>query len=255
MKLLWILGAMLVAGYFLACTFLYLKQRSMLYFPTHYTRETELRPWIFEDRIIGYCREVERPTAIWLMTHGNGGQANQRGYVLDRMSARNSLYIVEYPGYGPREGEPSEASINAATAEAFKMLRTRFPGVPLCALGESIGSGPASKLAMMPVPPEKIVLIVPFDSLARVAAAKMPLFPVPLLLKDNWDNIDSLKGYGGHLEIFAATADEIIPFAHAANLAANVPGSKLHPIAGGHGWSDTSSPLRLHYQSTATSEP
>ncbi len=241
---------MLVGGYFVACMFLYLTQRSMLYFPTHHSGQTALQPWIVEGRVLGYCREIEKPNTVWLLTHGNGGQASQRGYVLDRMSAQDSLYVLEYPGYGSRGGQPSKTSIDAATAEAYGVLKKRFPGVPVCALGESIGSGPASLLAKMPLPPEKIILIVPFDSVASVGAAKMPLFPVRLLLKDNWDNIKSLNRYEGIVEIFAAKDDEVIPFAHAAELAAKIAGAKFYPLEGGHDWSDTRSPLRIEYQST-----
>lgn len=189
------------------------------------------------------------------MTHGNAGQAAQRGYILGRMSERDALYVLEYPGFGSREGSPSKASIDSAAMEGYKYLRERYPGVPICALGESIGSGPASLLATMSVPPDKIVLVVPFDSLANVAAAQMPLFPVRFLLKDNWNNIDSLKTYTRSVEIFAAIDDEIIPFVHAKNLAAHVPGSKLFPISGGHDWSDTTSPLRIAYQSMTKSPP
>ena len=35
------------------------------------------------------------------------------------------------------------------------LLRARFPHTPLCVVGESIGSGPAAKLAESPPPPDK----------------------------------------------------------------------------------------------------
>ena len=217
----------------------------MLFFPSHDSEETELRPWTVEGKVIGFCREIEKPAAIWLMTHGNGGQANQRGYILKRMSERDSLYVLEYPGYGSRDGVPSRASIDAALGDAYNVLRKRYPGVPLCALGESMGSGPASFLATMPAPPEKIVLIVPFDSLASVAAAQIPFFPVRMLIRDDWNNIDSLKAYKGRVEIFAANDDEIIPYSRAKNLAAHVPGAKFFTMPGGHGWSNTRFPVRI----------
>lgn len=213
-------------------------QRSLIYFPSHDSVRTSLQPWIVGGQVIGFFRAVERPRTVWLMTHGNGGQAAHRDYVLSRMSATDSLYVLEYPGYGVRSGQPSSDSFNRAAAEAFQNLKQAFPQTPIGVIGESIGSGPASSLAALPVPPDKIVLVVPFDSFANVAAKKMPWLPVRLLLRDNWDNVAALKNYAGPIDIFAATDDEIIPFAHAKNLATQVKSARLTPISGGHNnWS------------------
>ena len=42
-------------------------------------------------------------------------------------------------------------------------------------VGESLGSGPACKLAAAPVPPARFVLIVPFATLDSVASDHLPL--------------------------------------------------------------------------------
>src|SRR5687768_1157441 len=102
------------------------------------------------------------------MTHGNAGQAADRDYVLDRMSEQDSLYVLEYPEYGLRDESPSRESINQAASEAYRFLRSQNQDTPVCILGESIGSGPACALARKKIPPDKIVLVMPFDSLASV---------------------------------------------------------------------------------------
>ena len=187
---------------------------------------------------IGYCREVTNAQAIWLMAHGNAGQAADRDYVLDHMSDRDSLYVLEYPGYGGREGAPSMTSINQAAAEAYHVLRSRNPNTPVCVLGESIGTGAACALAAEKPAPDKIVLLAPFDSLASVGAERFYFLPVRLLLRDTWDNIQSLKCYSGPVDIFAATRDEIIPVAHARALAKDLPRARFVEITGGHNdWS------------------
>jgi pimeloyl-ACP methyl ester carboxylesterase len=107
-------------------------------------------------------------------------------------------------------------------------------------LGESIGSGPASFLACEKVPPDKIVLIVPFDSLLSVASEKFYFLPVRLILRDAWDNIKSLNDFQGPVEIFGATDDSIIPIAHAKRLAAKVAHAHFVEIRGGHNdWSES----------------
>ena len=125
-------------------------------------------------------------------------------------------------------------AINDAATEAYEALRSRFPNSPVCVVGESIGSGPASMLATNQHPPDKIVLIVPFDMLSRVASGYFPVIPLGLFLKDNWNNVEALEKYDGPVEIFGAHGDMIIPVAHARALAGSKPSSKFHEIEGGH---------------------
>ncbi len=225
--------------YVLLLAIVYVRQRSLIFFPTHAAPNTRLTPWSDGSRTIGYCRERPAPKTIWLMTHGNAGQAANRDYLLPCLSEEDSLYVLEYPGYGSRPGTPSRESMNQAASEAYRFLRSRFPNTHLCVLGESIGSGPACFLAAEKTPPDKIVLAVPFDSLANVAASHFPFLPVRLLLRDRWNNIEALGHYTGPVDIFAATDDTIIAIRHARTLAKAIPKSKLITIAGGHNdWSE-----------------
>jgi pimeloyl-ACP methyl ester carboxylesterase len=218
---------------------IYIWQRSMLFFPTHATPSTTLTPWSVGSHTIGFCHEATNAHVIWLMAHGNAGQAADRDYVLPRMSKQDSLYVLEYPGYGFREGSPSLQSMNQAASEAYQLLRSRNRGTPVCVLGESIGSGPACALAREQIPPDKLVLVVPFDSLVHLASRKLPFFPIRLLLHDRWDNVESLSQYAGPVDIFGAVGDTIIPVAHAKELARRVPHARFVEIAGGHNdWSE-----------------
>ena len=213
-------------------------QRQVLFYPTHHNRANGLTEWRERDRLIGFVREVAAPENVWLMLHGNGGQAADRAYALPHFSERDSVFVLEYPGYGERSGKASRRAFDAAAVEAYRILRGRFPEKPVCVVGESIGSGPACVLASQAQPPDKIVLIVPFDTLKRVAAQHAPLLPTGMLLGDVWDNVAALSGYGGAVEIFAARDDTVIPYRHAKALAESFPSSKFHLVAGGHnGWS------------------
>jgi pimeloyl-ACP methyl ester carboxylesterase len=230
----------LAALYLAAGVLVGVNQRSLIYFPSHDTSATQLSPWTVDGKTIGYCRYVAVPKTVWLMTHGNAGQASHRAYVLTRMSGEDSLYVLEYPGYGLREGRPSKDSMDGAAAEAYQILRKQFPHSPVGLIGESIGSGPASFLASSAQPPDKIVLVVPFDTLASVAAEHMPLFPVRSMIRDDWDNIAALKNYGGPVDIYGAVEDRVIPIAHAKRLAAALRNARFTAIEGGHNdWSNS----------------
>jgi pimeloyl-ACP methyl ester carboxylesterase len=220
---------------FLGCSSI---ERMFLFYPTHRTHDNDLTPWIRSGEVIGYAREVASPRNVWLMLHGNGGQASDRLYALPNFSTEDSVFILEYPGYGQREGVPSKESFNKAAQEAYLFLRETHPHIPVCVAAESIGSGPAASLASLESKPDKFVFIVPFDNLSSVAEDHFCSFLVRLLLRSNWDNATALSDFRGPVEIFGAEADTIIPVKHARALAAAIPGSKLTIVEGGHNdWS------------------
>lgn len=215
-------------------------QRKLLFYPTHGNDARSLSPWTKNGGLIGYSRTVNSPKNIWLMLHGNAGQAADRAYAIPRFSTEDSVFILEYPGYGKRKGVPSKASFNDAAKEAYLFLRENYSNIPICVVGESIGSGPASSLANLPIPPDKLVLIVPFDKLSSLAQQHFPSIFVWLILRDNWDNIAALEKYNKPVDIFGAQNDAIIPVEHAKVLAASIPTSKFVLIEGGHNdWSQS----------------
>lgn len=214
-------------------------ERELLFYPTHRPHNNSLTPWMRNGEIIGYSRKIESPRNIWLMFHGNAGQASDRLYALPSFSPEDSVFILEYPGYGNRKGVPSKEAFNLAAKEAYLLLRETYPQIPICVAGESIGTGPAPSLTSLSQPPDKLVLIVPFDVLSLVAKEHFPSFLVNMILKSNWDNVEMLLHYKGSIEIYGAEADTIIiPVEHAKVLAAAIPGSKLVIMDGGHNdWS------------------
>jgi hypothetical protein len=215
-------------------------QRKMLFYPSHRSETNGLVTWTMDGRLIGYTRKVDNPRNVWLFTHGNAGQAADRAYALQCFSDSDSVFILEYPGYGNREGFPSKASFNSAAEEAYRWLRKAYPDIPVCVIGESIGSGPASSLTRLEKQPDKLVLVVPFDNLASVVRDHLPLVPARLVLFDRWDNVEALKGYSGKVEIYGAIDDQVIPIRHARTLAKSLPGAVFHEIPGGHNdWSQS----------------
>ena len=208
--------------------------RKLLFHPTHHAPSQRLTEWKCKNHPIGFARTVLGPGNVWLLVHGNGGQAADREYALACFSAGDSVYILEYPGYGGRAGTPSLTSCNAAAKEAYEFLRAEFPNTPVCVAAESIGTGPACVLAGLPRPPDKIILVVPFDILSTVVSDHLAFLPSGLLLRDNWNNIEALRSYRGPLEIFAAAGDTTISIRHAKALAATKPQAIFHEFPGDH---------------------
>ena len=232
--------AILIIGLFCAILFFGCQslQRSALFYPSHNDGDGGLGRWTHEGALIGFAREVPDPENVWLMLHGNGGQAADRVYALGAFSPRDSVFIMEYPGYGKRPGKPSRGSFDAAALAAYQLLRARFPGKPVCVAAESIGSGPAATLVAANPPPDKLVFIVPFDDLKSVGKDHLPYAPMSLLLAGSWNNVESLAKYAGPVDVFGAETDQVINVRHAQALAASRPQAKFHLLRGGHNdWS------------------
>jgi pimeloyl-ACP methyl ester carboxylesterase len=220
--------------------------RRALFYPTHHNRTNGLSEWREKGALVGYSRMVPNPRNIWLMMHGNGGQAADRVYALHAFSDRDSVYILEYPGYGTRAGTPSRRSLDRAAVDAYQHLLSAYPGKAVGVVGESIGTGPASLLARESTPPARIVLIVPFDNLRSVAAEHLPWLPVTLLLGSTWNNVEALADYRGPVDIFAAKDDAVIPVHHAEALARAVPQARLRILPGGHNeWSHQGAAVQI----------
>ncbi|MEX1045213.1 MAG: alpha/beta fold hydrolase [Chthoniobacterales bacterium] len=217
--------------------FLALTQRSMIYYPSRNAPETLAReatargfePWENSSgETIGYgnlpATDDPRPPLAILVLHGNAGYALHRAdyATLLRAAAPDraiSLYVLEYPGYGARSGQPSQESFLAAANEALANIPASFP---LIILGESIGTGVATATAA--ANPDRItglLLLTPFDSLANVAQHHYPLLPIRWIMRDQYPSEEWLKNYRGPIAVILAEDDTIVPAQF---------GQKLHDV-------------------------
>jgi pimeloyl-ACP methyl ester carboxylesterase len=254
-NILVLLAVAAAAIYAVVVLAVYVLQREFLFFPTQFETQSALSIWTVGDSVYGYSREVPGSKRVWLMMHGNAGQAAHRDYILGCVGPADSVFVLEYPGYGSRSGSPSRDSFNDAAAVAYRKLREEHPGVFIGVIGESIGSGPACSLAAERQPPDAIVLITPFDTLVSVAGKLMPFLPVRWLLKDKWDNVQALRGYRGPVIVYGAEFDTVIPVMHAKTLAQAV-GARFELMQSGHNdWMRTGSvKLAVAIQSTVPGE-
>lgn len=239
-----IIAATLAGIFGLLAGAFYVLQGVFVYHPTHQTAPAGLTPWLVEGQLFGYAREATTPAAVWLIMQGNAGQAGQRGY-FKNVPASEAIFVLEYPGYGQRSGPMTRDSINTAAAAAYHELRRRFPDVPVGVVGESFGSGPATRLARESRPPDRFVLFVPLARLDLLMDRFVPVLPMRLLLRENWNNVASLQGYRGPVTIYAAENDQVIPRAHTLLLAQSVPAARLVWLAGGHNDAGEDGSVRL----------
>ncbi len=167
------------------------------------------------DELLGWrARPAGAPARGRLLVfHGNGGSALDRGCFVDAFRAALpdvplEVLLVEYPGYGPRPGSPSEPSLLAAAHEAIAAARTDAPG-PLLVAGESLGSAVAALAAAAePASVDGLLLVTPLSSVPAVGRRHYPFLPAAVY-RDTWRADLALPRYGGRVAFVVAGRDEI----------------------------------------------
>ena len=204
---------------------LFFAQRRLLYFPSHQDREAatreaegrELQPWLGSDgSFLGWRapHPSGQPTGKLLVLHGNAGSALERGYLRDAFQAPGlplalDIYLLEYPGYGPRSGTLSEDDLVSAGTEAIDLLSAASPG-PLFLAGESLGSAVGVlAAARRPRAVAGLILITPLTSVPAVARRHFPMVPA-FLIRDTLRTDRALPRYSGPVAFLIAGRDSVV---------------------------------------------
>ncbi|HXR03906.1 MAG TPA: alpha/beta fold hydrolase [Verrucomicrobiae bacterium] len=217
----WLLRAGLVL-YLVVCMGCAIFQRRLIYFPPVFTsgqvdqfaRAARLERWRNPaGQAIGMKRLSPKQPAEGrvLVVYGNGSCATGCAHYADAIQgiAPFDVFIVEYPGYADRPGSPSQQSLFRAADEAFQLLATNGP---VYLVGESLGTGVAAYLAgKYPDKVAGMVLFAPYNRLADVAQAHMPLLPVHLMLVDRFPSEDYLRNYHGPVAVLVGEEDQVVP--------------------------------------------
>ena len=142
------------------------------------------------------------------------------------------LLLVEYPGYGRSDGTPSQRSILQAFVAAYDALASRKDVDPsrIILFGRSLGGGAVCDLARER-PSAALILMSTFTSVQSMAAK----FGVPaFLVRDRFNNLETVKHYTGPVLIVHGKNDGIIPYAHGVKLHRAAKSSTLITYAAGH---------------------
>jgi pimeloyl-ACP methyl ester carboxylesterase len=204
---------------------LYLIQRQFIYFPTRQdlhqaeleAKQQGLEPWLHEGQLIGWQAPYPDGNASGsvLVLHGNAGAAIHRTYFRDlfqspALDARFDVYLLEYPGFGPRPGSPSEASLLQAAGEAINQLQQGSPK-PILLVGESLGTVVAAIAGSRKSEAvQGMLLVTPFPNLVVLARQHYPWLPA-WFLRDGFRADQALSAFPGPVAFLLAGQDTIAP--------------------------------------------
>lgn len=166
--------------------------------------------------------EVSSTSRVVVVYHGNAGAACHRAYYLPFIvEAGAEALLVEYTGYSNDTVSPSHERVKADVANIVQYLETRAV-TDTTIIGESIGSGPAVLHASLRSP-QSLILITPFTDLKDLANYHYWYFPTDLLVKNAFNNVETLKQYAGPRTFIHGTEDSIVPYFMSQELAAVLP--------------------------------
>jgi hypothetical protein len=202
--------------YTLACVFLYIKQRDLLYFPTpENTQVNATAIWI---------EQGSHRLKIWKINEGEnaiiyfGGNAESVEYNIPEFRqffAGYTVYLVNYRGYGGSSGSPSEQALFEDAAFIYDEIKKQHPSIGV--IGRSLGSGVACYLASEREV-DRLALITPYDSIEALAQSLYPVFPVKWLLKDAFDSLSCAPSLSNPVLVLIAQNDQVIPLKRSENL-------------------------------------
>lgn len=231
-----------VLVYLLFGLILYFGQKKFLYFPDDQDFDSCAG---FKD----YQKKSQNGTRFYFLKkdqkrvivfyHGNAGSACGRNFLRPMLErGGHSIIFVEYTGYSGDKREPSKRLILKDVQNTKQFIEEeKFQKVTL--VGESVGSGAATYHTSIGRV-DRLLLLAPFSSVADLAKTIYSAYPVSLMLKENYDNKEWLRGYQGELTIIHGDKDDIIPQKLSKELfsATNLADPKKYILVNGAGHND-----------------
>ena len=141
---------------------------------------------------------------------GNAWNSQDAAGYLHELYPSADVIAFHYRGYRPSTGTPSAAALLADAPLVYDFAVSRVRPERTVAVGFSIGSGVAARLAGER-PLDGLILVTPFDSLKAVASGHYPFLPVGALFRHDMDAGAALEHSKVPVAIVAAEHDTLIP--------------------------------------------
>lgn len=224
-KTLIVILLILLTIYLAIALFLFIKQRSFLYFPTppiQHNFEREIFTNNSERINITVLNKGKEKAVMYF--GGNGEAVDYNATRFSTLFPEHTVYLVNYRGYGGSTGKPTEQGLYSDALHIFDMIQARHKRVSV--MGRSLGSGIATYVASQKTV-NKLVLVTPFDSVKNVAQRTFKFFPMYILLKDKYNSVSRVEKITAETLVIAAEFDQLIPKQHTDSLVNAFPASQV----------------------------
>lgn len=211
------IAALLIGIYLAFAAFLYFYQRKLIYFPVPHDAQFDATEIDIDNqgtRLHGWVLNPGMRDAV-IYFGGNAEMITHRREFFEDVFRDYSVYLVNYRGYGRSEGRPTEAGMFSDALAIYDRVSEDHRSI--IAYGRSLGSGIAVHLAAERAL-EKLILLTPYDSIARIGQRSYPLFPVQLLIRDRFDSAARAGVIRTPVLITAAELDRVVRLPHTLTL-------------------------------------
>ncbi|MCP4494037.1 MAG: alpha/beta hydrolase [Gammaproteobacteria bacterium] len=217
MKIAFSIIVLICLAYMLVLTFMYLFQRSLLYYPVPYQQGITKDEISINTEGINLYGWILNPTkARALIYFGGNAEAIENNINNFETIFRDyCVYLVNYRGYGKSEGKPSESALFADALTIYDEIRSSHLAISV--MGRSLGSGVAVYLASQRQA-EKLILLTPYDSITEVAQFHYPFLPARLVTRDRFESFRYAPQITAPTLIVTAGLDQVVPVERALKL-------------------------------------
>jgi hypothetical protein len=243
-------AVVLAVGFYTALVgALYMVQRGLIYHPSSEMPSPaesgmpEMRPVAITAadgiKLVSWYRPAEGGRPIIVYFQGNGGNIAGRGFkARPYLDAGFGMLLAGYRGYGENPGSPDEDGLYAdGRAQLTFLAGEGVPPKKWVLYGESLGGGIAVQLALEQAAKTAVgalVLEAPFTSLGDAAAAHYPFVPARMLVKDRFDSLAKIAKIRAPLFVVHGENDAVIPVKQGKELFQEARNPReSHWIAGG----------------------
>jgi pimeloyl-ACP methyl ester carboxylesterase len=143
-----------------------------------------------------------------------------------------AVLLVEFPGYGRSEGEPTQGSITEAMVKAYDSVVARddIDRERIVVFGRSLGGGAACALTKERKV-QTLILVSTFTSIRDMAGR---YFLPSFLILDPFNNLEVVREFDGKVLVVHGLQDEIFPYSMGERLAAAAQDGELLTYNCGH---------------------
>jgi len=154
--------------------------------------------------------EAKGKRTLILAFGGNAWNAQDVAEYLHQVFPDDEVVAFHYRGYAPSTGSPSAEALIADAPLVYDLAVKRLKPERTIAVGLSIGSGIAARLATTR-DLDGLILVTPFDSLKAVAQSMYPWLPIGPFFDHEIDAASAIDDIDVPVAVIAADRDEIVP--------------------------------------------